>query len=354
MIMTMRTLSDGARRGAWLILAAGLTACGGGGGGDGPPAVSLVAITTANGDAVSRAAAAGTLTLSGTAAVPVSAAAAPGGPRSRLALGSGARGGSWAAQVVAGLRSGRAPLKGPLAVIGPETENCPAGGTLSVTLDDRDDNGVESVGDVLTFVFDDCGDGFGDSVDGTVEATLVALEPDLTALTLDVRLRNLTAVSAGWTITADGRLRMSYSTPSLSSLQETYEFIAVGPVRTTVITQAPFSDSGTLADGWHEVVFYDGAVPPVAGNFEFGQGTLRVNGTLTSTQAGGAMVVSTPTPFVSYGEDPYPRTGVMQVQGQGSALRVTALSTELVLIEIDANGDGVYESARTQRWDWLI
>ena len=359
--MRMTSSRNAVRWSLTVLFTATLAACGGGGS---STQATLLAITAANSDAVSRAAAVGALSLGATTALPLapSPTSAWDGPRGRLALGSGARGGSWASRVVAGLLPGpgalrptaRTDVKRPLAVIGPETENCALSGTLSITLDDRDGNNAGSVGDVVTFVFTNCRDTADETINGTVEATVLAINPGGTAVTADVRLRSLSAATARWSLTADGTLRLAYSTPSLGSPQETYDLTAIGAVAASVVTQLPFSDSGTLADGWHEVSTYDGSVQPVAGNVESGRDTLTVNGTLDSTAAGGRVTVSTPTPFTTYGEDPYPRAGVLHVQGDGSALRLTALSSASVQIDLDANGDNLFEATRTEAWDWLI
>ncbi|MDH4052646.1 MAG: hypothetical protein OEU93_13820, partial [Rubrivivax sp.] len=308
------------------------------------------------------AAALSALSLNATTALPLSPAAAAGSLRSKLAVGAGARGATWATHVVAALSvahraqiaSLRTDKKRPLAMIDLGTEPCGAGGTVSMMLDDRDGNQDASVGDVATFVFTDCRDAPDETINGEVAVTVQAINADATALTADVDVNRLSAASAKWTLTLDGTLRLAYSTPSVDSPIETYDLRAVGPVTASVSSRLSFNDTGTLADGWHEVSTYDTSVAPVAGNVEYGKGTLTVEGRFRSATAGGTVEVSTPTAFVNYGEDAYPRVGVMHVKGQASALRLRALSADNVQIELDANGDGTYESSKTESWDWLL
>jgi hypothetical protein len=53
--------------------------------------------------------------------------------------------------------------------------------------------------------------------------------------------------------------------------------------------------------------------------------------------------------------DDYPSSGVMVITGAAnSQLKLTALSNTQVRQELDANGDGTYESSTTVNWNTLL
>lgn len=348
-----------ARLAAVALAAVALAACGGGGGGDDGP--TLLSITAANQETVSHATATGALALGSAGAVPLTAQSAPGDRAATLAIPPRSTGG-WTARVIAALTGraaaptvARAGTKRALALIGPVSEDCDVSGSVSVTLDDRDGNGDASFGDVLRFDFDACVDVPGERIDGTVEATLLSINDDGSALSADFALADLSATSAGHTLVLDGTLRVDYSTPGTASPVDNLVYTARGPFTVRVSTPLPYNDTVTLLDGWRQTETYDASVAPVAGNVEPGRSVLRIEGSLRSAAAGsGTLTVSTPVDIVAYGEDLVPRQGVLLVQGLASALRLTVLSTDSVRIELDANGDGVWEASRTETWDWLL
>ena len=85
--------------------------------------------------------------------------------------------------------------------------------------------------------------------------------------------------------------------------------------------------------------------------------TSSSNFTLASTALGGAVTVATPIDFRTqfYGST-YPYEGVLVVTGvSGGKVRLTALDDEWgppgqVMIEVDANGDGLFEAVLYRDW----
>lgn len=70
--------------------------------------------------------------------------------------------------------------------------------------------------------------------------------------------------------------------------------------------------------------------------------------------AGGSFAVATVTPFEVDDSEIYPRAGVVTMTGRTVNMKLTALSAEQVQVELDANGDGIYETGTPQTWDWLL
>lgn len=86
--------------------------------------------------------------------------------------------------------------------------------------------------------------------------------------------------------------------------------------------------------------------------------TNNISFTASSTAIGGSVTVTTVTPFLKNAANLYPHSGVAHIAGNMSALHVTVLGNETVAndrevqIEVDANGDGTYESGSTITTSW--
>jgi hypothetical protein len=80
------------------------------------------------------------------------------------------------------------------------------------------------------------------------------------------------------------------------------------------------------------------------------------DGLLESRGAAGVVHVATATnaPIRQYAADNYPYTGTVQVKGVNSTLQMTILSTSNVRLDLDADGNGSFESTETVAWDWLL
>lgn len=331
---------------AWAAaLVAGLAACGGGGGGgDMPPTAVVIDITAANRDAAAHASVAGVLSSSPTAALP-------------LASTSGTAQGDWHGRLMAWLRqTATASVSDhPLGIAGTAVEPCAISGTVSIAVDDRDNNGAASVGDVLTIVFDQCHDTATDSVDGTATATYTQISTT-PVLTIGARLTmsQLAAVSANHSLTLNGAMRLAYA--QTSATVETTRLTADGAVTVAVSTHLPYSDTVTLQSGYTQEDTFDASIPPPPGNSLAGRTTTTVQGRLRSAQADGLFDVATPAgaALITYSGDAYPSGGALQIRGRNGTLVLTALSRTTVRLELDADDNGSFESTTGVTWDWLL
>ena len=311
------------------LLAVALAGCGGGGGGEGPPPLTA-RITVQNRDVVASVA---TSTAFGLGTADVS-------------LGV-----SIAMQRRVAQRVGTAK-KRPLALLGPFVESCGFSGDVSVSLDDRDNDGSPSVGDVLTLQFNACRESADELLNGRVDATYTGISPPPNlGVGARIAMTALSAEAPDHFLRLDGTLAMSYGETGAGVA--TTRLVADGPVGVRVISPI-LSDTVTVHSGFFSQSVFDPSVAPPPGGVNFGRSRLTQGGTLTSSAAGGTVDVVTDVTFVQYADDANPRSGVLRVLGQTGALRVVALSSDFVRVEVDADEDGTFENAVTVDWDFLL
>jgi hypothetical protein len=313
------------------VLAAALTACGGGGGGG--PSGGTVPLTSTNRDEAAHAVAGAAFGLGGVDETLQSAAAAA------------------ARRLTVQVMRERA-----MTVHTGSPMPCPYGGTMTETDDDRDDDGMPSVGDVVTIVYDQCRESPDNLTHGTTSVQITAFgSSSMTMLVtatqmLDDRGLPDDPAQAHHRTMLDGR--MTVDTSMQSSTVSTLRITSGG---LTMALETPiFADTVTLRPGFEQVFTEDIAAAPPGGTGTPGRTSVTMNGTIQSAAISGAVVVATDTPFVAYADDPFPRSGVLRALGATGTLRVTGLSVDQVQVDLDANDDGTYEDAHTMTWDWLI
>jgi len=345
--------------------AAALVAACGGGGSDSPaPAapVATVSLSSANQDAVARAAANAVVGSANIAAVnpaaadTVKAAAAttPVGtvPRSLPQLLLNLTQDVVIDRLLARQSGTGSSLVRTQAVI-TATENCAVSGSVTATLDDRDNSGTASSGDVFTVTFSQCRPSDTELVDGSISAsyTLVQQLPGSFSASATVTYSNLTATSAEGSFAVNGSF--SYNLSRVGGVGTAQ--LAIGPNGlSATIAASNYTDTITLGAGYAITVTRDpAALPP--GSAIPGLTTLTVNGAVTANSLGGTIVVSTPVAVKQYEIDPFPREGQIQVRGANNGLLVlTVLSTEAVRVQLDGNGDGTFEITKDVAWVDLI
>src|SRR5204863_4202798 len=79
--------------------------------------------------------------------------------------------------------------------------------------------------------------------------------------------------------------------------------------------------------------------------------TVTLNGSFTATSLNGRVTVATVQPVSELSTDLYPYAGQIIVTGAaGSRLRITVIDATQVQLELDTNGDGIYEASTTVPW----
>jgi hypothetical protein len=330
---------------ALVALSGALGGCGGDGDdGDDTPLVTLD-LTAANSDTVAHATAAGFMAFGSTVMMPLGADA---DRATALAnTGSGAwlpsRVSSSLLQAMGGAT--RTGVARPLAVVDLGTTPCDVAGNSSMSFEDADNDAMLDVGEVFTFVFNNCQDNAASVTNGSMSGTVTQLNDNSTAFDAGITLASLaqTAIDGSHSLTLNGDVRLGYR--ALSESAEQMKLSANGPVTAVVHTHLPFDDTVTLQPGFVQDSTHD---------YSVGRSTSTLTGVMESANAGGSFAVSTVTPIELYDTDSYPRIGAVQMRGRTGIMGLQVLSAQEVQVDLDANGDGSLESSTPRSWDWLF
>ena len=323
---------------------AGVTGCGGGGGGGdgGEPTVAFATLTTGNMEAASHAAVAAPFGLGVTSVAQIA-----GGPGSTpLGLGSPTVRSRVLGTLLGTAQRDRMRIAAatvrPLTLYPYPPVACAVAGTVSMAIDDRDNSGSETIGDVVTFAFDHCQDTAREVIDGSIAIELSRLEPTAVGGTMTMSHLSTAATDGRHAITIDGALRLDYA--ETSAWTDWMRTTAEGEVTVTVHTHR-FDDTVVMLPGYFQESTYDSLRQ---------QGSSRFTGTFRSAAVGGLLQVETDPPFVDRESDDYPMSGGLKVKGQTGTMIVRSLSASDVRIELDHNDCGTAEVMQTESWDWLI
>jgi hypothetical protein len=327
-----------------LMLTAGLlVACGGGGGGgdDAPPVLSGVTITPANAELVSveilnsvdvvEGISSGTTLITG-----VSVTANSDGFDFRDFLLVQVEKFSVVRQQL--LSSG---VVGVVITVPPES--CSGGGTIAISGDVADPTlDTLSAGDTLSIDFDGCNESgilISGSLDLTINATSSAFFDGTPPFDIDISvvMAALTVTDTGSTFSGNGDIRLVLTEDALGNYGATLS-----------------GNSVTISEGGQtETLSSYNYV--LTGNDSSGDYSIDIAGTINSTILGGSVTFITDQPFTGNDfigtGDPTEGVLLMTSDFDGSQARLTAQPDGInVMIEVDADGDGVFEDTVMTTW----
>jgi hypothetical protein len=300
-----------------------------------PEATPTLTVTAQNSDAVAHSTAAAVLALP-IAWLSDAKVALTGGPASAGLKGPLA--------MLRQLRSGiaSADRKQALQLLSTGDLPCNFGGTVSGTLDDTDNNGAESPGEVETLVFHNCVGSPNETYDGTV--TMRVLDVGADSGSYDVTMSQLSYVTPAHSLMFNGMYRADIS--GLTSPVQNTTYTVNGSVTIKLATHVPFDDTVTLQNGF---VLYEQI------DYGLGQSSLSAAGGIDSASAGGSVGVSTVSALTTFGQSGlYPTSGELKVVGKAGSLSIKVLSTSSVRIDVDTNDDGASEKSTTPSWEWVL
>ena len=226
--------------------------------------------------------------------------------------------------------------------LGTDVYDCLELGSVSVSIDVVDPAvllaGALSVGDNFLVDYDNCDDGAGEVIDGTIDLTVSAFEGDiifsgLYDLSMTMIISTLQVTTLTEVLSTSGN-----ATARLNLLQPLY---AEATVSGSSITMDYNSMSDTLIDfSSMQTVDASALDQPY---------TLVTQGTLSTTRLAGPVDYSTPVMFAGLGAN-YPYTGEFLVVGENSSLRLVADNDVDVHIDIDSDGDTVVDETIVTTW----
>jgi hypothetical protein len=325
-----------------LALGVVLTACGGGGGGDAPATGGGVAAAPAQASldntnyvAASTEAASSALFMLDAPSTALGVDSTDANEVIKFGLDQVPSLGSWF--------KGAAVATG---VVESQTEPCSSGGTITATVTDADNNNQLNAGDSFSITANNCKTSTTASMNGGITIAVVALAGDLNSNTYNATLKltynNLSAVTSTSTVAGNGDMTLAASANGLyvrSQSVTSKSFTATATYGSTSYSRSLTNYSATL----------DMTPNSPASTFKT---TSKVAGTIASTALSNKSVtIATTTPFVRLSTNAFPSSGQATLTGANAAkVRLTAKDATTVLLELDANADGVYETSSTKLW----
>ena len=328
----------------------GVAGCGGGGS-DGPPPPAQVTITAAKQEIVATTTANVFVGFGGSAAV---IAAKNGSPSRKPSMDNTQS----AAALLAGSAKrslltavGKGGDSPALQATSSAARNCPTSGTMTLTVDDNDNNGRVSAGDRVTLVYAQCRDG-SNLLNGSVSMTLTRVvdSPAMTELSASMTFGALTASTSDFSSSMNGTVSMAMT--MTSTVVTSTLTVGNSGLTTAVSSVTPaYSETMTMAAGltFREI---DDATSGLPGSVNPGMTSMWADGSVSSSRLGGETItIVTVTPMQTYLVNAYPHAGQVVVSGAaGTKLRMTAIDSLSVRLELDANGDGTYETTTIKPW----
>jgi hypothetical protein len=318
-------------------LIAALAAGCGGGGDEAPPPPQLLQITTGNQVAVAQAVAVDFGVLDSTPDLPVAS------------LLAATRTGAAEAPVKRALEAtiaaaGRAMPMGTTSI----TESCPSGGSVTITVDDRDNNATPSAGDLLTTAFSDCRETPTSLLTGSFALSLSSYTPTQTSGLLT--FSELRLVDEDGTLSFNGPANILYSeTTDAGTYTDRIEMTVAGGGLVVAFSSPRYTDTLNHEPGFNGI--WTGVYPASPSE---GYDTAALRGTVGFASLGGKVILATDPPIKDLATEDRPSSGTVLVTGYQSKLRMTVLNATTVRLELDANNDGTYESALDVPWSEVL
>lgn len=327
------------------ILAAGC----GGGGGSAPeptptPAPVFVQITAQNQDAVARAAVSLFYGISGVPALPAAASTKASSVNGIVVRALGK------------VTQGEDGKVGRLAVVS-ETAPCPVSGSMTMSVDDRDNNMTLSAGDVMALTFSACSMEPGVSINGGLSVTIASYSETPSSMQMSgvFAYQQLSIVDHGYSALAHGAMNATYreSVDSANTTRSQLDATVADSGMTGSGSHAGYSDSYTYDPGFATtIVEVSGTAPGVVATT-----TETLNGTVLVGSFGARLRLTTDASTAMHRPSnmaAYPDAGRVRVTGKDSLLQLTAMDSATVHFDLDLTNDGVFEASKDMAWTSLM
>jgi len=165
-----------------------------------------------------------------------------------------------------------------VAEIDQGTTPCAVAGS-SMSLEEADNDGLLDVGEVLTFVFNNCEDNSASATKGSKPGTAARINDSGTAFDAGITPSSLAlkAIDGSLSLTPNDNVRIGYR--ALGDSEEPKKFSADGPVTTLVLIHLPSDDTAKLQSGLVQDTAHDKSV---------GRSASTLTGAIKAAKAGGS------------------------------------------------------------------
>lgn len=219
-----------------------------------------------------------------------------------------------------------------------DSEACTYGGAVNVSATDDNNNDELDAGDSMSISFENCATNSSERISGSMSLVVNSISDSYyIAADISMRLNNFRVVSGNSAVSARGDMRLTMQ----ESSSDTYFSISSNSLKTSSTENGVtedfslsnfslnLSDSNTSTD------------------------QLTYGGTLAmSSFSNHSLVVKPLSPWLIRDAAYNPYSGQMLLTSQaGSKIRITAVSSSYIRLELDASGDGVYEESKVIPWD---
>jgi len=218
-------------------------------------------------------------------------------------------------------------------------------GTVTFTFDVVDldvfATGVLSAGDTILIEFVDCDEGNGETIDGTIDATVDVFDGDIASgngfvMTMTMNLTDFQVDTGTDVLTSNG--------DATASLDNTVALFVTASVSGTSMTTDTNSSSEILTN-YSSAQTLDLNPDPT-------EYTMNASGTLDSSQLDGIVAYSTPVPFLGFNLN-NPHVGQLLVTSENGSARLIAQDNAIdVVIEIYASNNGSGDPIETINTTW--
>lgn len=221
--------------------------------------------------------------------------------------------------------------------IPPTVENCPVSGTSTLSGDIADPiTPTFTQNDYFEILYAACDDGFS-VIDGQLLYTVDAFSGDLLSgvydLTMTATFTDFQIATSEDTLVSNGDVTVRLDSQVVPTITTT--------VSGTSLTIDGGTDAQTLSNF---ASMHSQNIELVPSPYD-----QTSSGTLDSTRLPGVVTYSTPVPFSGFDSD-YPSEGEFLISAPNSSAKLIAVDNINILIEVDADGDGVVDDTIESTW----
>jgi hypothetical protein len=228
-----------------------------------------------------------------------------------------------------------------------ESEPCSGGGKIETTSNDINNNGQPDEGDSAVMVFSACKED-GVVMSGRMQISIAKLsgvfDSSNFSASVTMKLENFAVTSPTGSATGQGELKLSMA--------------ATSPTQSSLRIEAPsFSSSGRVGAVEYQQTMSNFVINTDTTSQANGQSTDKasVSGLLSGNAIEGKTIsIETPVALTIPSNLDYPTAGKVVVKGAAnSVVQMTVQPNGRVLIELDADGNGSFETSVNKAWSEL-